>query len=612
MSSLTDISLFAAIFDSGQLVVPAIVIAAVIALAIALMAIASRYKTVPPNAIGVFYGRSYKYTDSEGRTAVRGFRTVTGGGSILWPVVEQYQVMSTAAFQVDIEETDVPTKRNVPVQIAANVTCRISPNPDEQPNAVQAFLGKQQPEIANTIKEILRGHMRTIIANLDVEEILRDRTEFNKRVLSESAEEFRRLGIQIVTLVVQDVRDSHGYIQALGKQEIAAKIRDAAIQTAEAEKDTAIKVSNAKREAAAVEAENAANIAEAVKQRNVREAQFKVQTERERAAAETAFQLAKTEQEKQLMVLQAHRDAQAAEAQIAVQEKQAALKEKELQAHLLTEAEAKRKAQVIAAEAAKEVAEREAKRLETEAEGRRLAAIKDGEGHAAKTRLESEAHAAKTRVEADAQAGAIRATSTAEADGKRAALLADAEGRRASLLAEAEGNEKKLLAEANGKKASLLAEAEGTDKLAQALKQLSEQGRLIMILDRMPTLLEKGGDAGAKMLTAMFDPMGKSLGSIKQVSIVDMGGSGTNGKSGVEKFAGSLPGMVTEFFAKAKASGVDVTPLVKFLKMDPKSLNEMLGNIGGPIVADAETSATPVESTHDRVNGKTSTPDILS
>lgn len=566
----------------GGFFIPAIVIAVVIAVAIVGFIAASRYKTVPPNGIGVFYGRKYKYAYVEGETTkwgTRGFDILTGGGRLLWPIIERWEVMSTAAFQLEIKENQVPTAKNVPVNIEAVATCRISSIPEEQANAVQAFLGKRPEEIGETVSEILRGHVRSIIAKLTVEQILRDRNEFNKQVLEESGDEFRRLGIQIITLVVQDVQDAEGYIKALGRRETAAIIRDAEIATAEAKKETEIKTSNALREAAEVKAQNAAKTADAEKHRDIQIAEFKVQTETKKAEADMANAIAKATQEQQLRVKEAQRDAAAAEAGVAVQEKQAAVNKKRYEATTIVEANAKAQAALIEAENLEKVASMTARRMEVEAQGAANAAVKEGEGIASKTKTIATAEAEATRVKL-----------LAEAEGNKATQLAIADGRRASLLAEAEGSEKALLATANGKRASLLAEAEGTEKLAEALKQLSEQGRLIMILDRLPELLRTGGDAGAKMLTAVFDPLGKSVGAIKSVSIVDMNGGG-DGKGGVAGFAGSIPSMVTEFFLKAKASGIDVTPLLKLLKMDPAELAKMANIVTGPI-EDVSSSTT--------------------
>ncbi len=576
MSSLLLLPPLAAV----GLLLPGIVIAAVIALVILGLVVASRYKTVPPNGIGVFYGRKYAYTftDAAGGTKVgqRGFHIVTGGGKILLPVVEQYQVMSTAAFQVAIQEEGVPTAKNVPVKIEAMATCRISPNPDEQANAVQAFLGKTPDAISSTVSEILRGHVRSIIAGLTVEQILRDRAEFNKRVLDESADEFKKLGIQIITLVVQDVSDEVGYIKALGQQETAGTIRDAAIATAEAERTTKIKVSDAKREAALNEAANAAKVADAEKDRDIQIAQFKTETETKRAQADLANSIAKATQEQKLRTVEAERDTAAAQAGIKVQEQRAILRERELNATLITEANAKKNASLIEADAQQQVAERTARRVEIEANGRAAATIKDGE-----------AQATRTRAIATADAEATRVKLTAEAEGTQATQLAHAKGVEANQLAMAKGTEANLLASANGKKAALLAEAEGTEKLNEALANMSDSAKLIFILERLPNLLDKGGDAGAKMLTAVFDPLGKSLGAIKNVSIVDMGGN--DSKGGVAKFAGSIPQAIASMVANAEALGINVKPLLKLVKLDPSKLSEMIGLVDS-VVPEAEVT----------------------
>lgn len=563
----------------SEFTMPAIAVAAIIALVVVGLVVASRYKTIPPNAIGVFYGRKYVTKDSEGNHIERGFKIVTGGGKILLPVVERYQTMTTEAFQVGINENGVPTAKNVPVKIEAMATCRISSNPDEQANAVQAFLGKTPEAISQIISEILRGHVRSIIAGLSVEAILRDRAEFNKKVLEESADEFKKLGIQIITLVVQDVSDEVGYIKALGQQETAGTIRDAEIATAEAKRTTQIKVSDAQREASLNAAQNAAKVADAEKDRDIQIAEFRVQTETKKAQADMAFGIAKATQEKSLRVIEADRDTSAAKAGIAVQEQRAVLRERELNATLITEANAKKAASLIDADAQQQVAERTARRVEVEANGRAAATIKDGEAQATRTRAIAEADAAATKVRL-----------TAEADGAKATQLAHAAGVEANQLALAKGTQANLLAAAEGKKAGLLAEAEGTEKLNEALANMSDSAKLIFILERLPNLLDKGGDAGAKMLAAVFEPLGQSLGAIKDVRIIDMGGK--DGQNGVAKFAGSIPEMIAGALVKAQALGIDLTPLAKLIKLDPTKLNEMIGLVDQ--VLPTETAVTTV------------------
>src|SRR5947209_1169960 len=88
--------------ELGKFFLPGMIILLAVAFVLVFRAMASRYKKIPPNMVGIFYGRKYKYVDpADGRTKTRGFRIVAGGGSLLWPVFEHLQMMSTAAFQSD-------------------------------------------------------------------------------------------------------------------------------------------------------------------------------------------------------------------------------------------------------------------------------------------------------------------------------------------------------------------------------------------------------------------------------------------------------------------------------------------------------------------------------
>src|SRR6476620_9918892 len=365
--------LFAQILNGAplaRLLIPFMVILAALAFIFIIRAMASRYIKVPPNSVAVFYGRKYEYTGADGVAQTRGFHILTGGGKILLPIFENYQLMSTAAFQVEITEHNIPSAKNVGIDVHCVATCRMSNVPEDLANAVTAFLGKDEQYVKTFLQEILKGHMRSIIGKLEIDQLLRQRDEFNRQVLNESAEEFKRLGVQIITLVIQEVKDAHGFIAALGKQAIAETMRDANIKVAEAEKETAIRVSNAEREAAQARNGNAAQMAEAEKSLQMKQADYKREVDAQKAVAETSYSLSKAQQEKTLRVLEAERDAASVEAQIKVQEKEAQRKQRELEATVVVQVEA----------------ETLRKKLEVEAEGQRVASVKVGEGEASKTK----------------------------------------------------------------------------------------------------------------------------------------------------------------------------------------------------------------------------------
>ncbi len=289
----------------GKTLLPGMILLIALAFIIVIRVMASRYKKIPPNEVGIFYGRKYRYIDPDGKITRRGFRVVAGGGALLWPVIEHFQPMSTAVTQVEIDEHDIPNKDNVKISAKGVATFKIETTQEALHNAAAAFLGKSDEELARIVRNILQGHLRSIIGKLNINEILRDRDAFNKKVVEESTEELKRLGIQIITLVIQEVTDEYGYIDALGKQSVAEAIRDANIKTAQAEAETKKKVSDCNREADITVASNAIKVSEAERDRDVKKAQFKTIADAEKAKADQAFGIAMADQEKTLKVKQA-------------------------------------------------------------------------------------------------------------------------------------------------------------------------------------------------------------------------------------------------------------------------------------------------------------------
>ncbi|MFA6536116.1 MAG: SPFH domain-containing protein [Candidatus Paceibacterota bacterium] len=580
----------------GQAIVPGFIVVLFVGILFVVWAMTKRYKRIPPNAIGVIYGRKRIQTANDGTKSEVGFRLVTGGGVFVMPIVEAYAEMSTESFKIGISEEDIPTKKNVRVRVNGVAVCRISATAEEQTTAVQLFLNNEQ-EMRDQIQSILRGHLRSIIGGLEVEELLRERAKFNEMVVHECSTELSRMGIKILTLVIQDIEDKEGYIEALGRQAVAGTKRDANIAVAEAERETAIKTSNASRDAAQAVAANDAMVKEAEKNRDIQVAQFTKETQAKKAEADASFAIANADQQRLVKLQEATRDTAAAEAQAKVQEMEARRRQKELEATVIVEAEVharalkiaaegKRQAEQVEADTRNQVATIDAQRAAVVAEGLKNAAIKTGEGEAQKRLVTAEAEAEATRktmvakAEGDkaillAAAEGAKASKLAEAEGEGAKLNAQAEGRKRFLLAEAEGQERSLLATAHGKQKYLLAEAEGTEKLAQALQQLSEQGKLILILDRLPLLLDKAGTAGAQIAKEVFGPIGNAIGAIDSVKIVDLGG-GNTAKTGIANLGNMVPGLVTDFIVGLQARGIDPTALLSFLKLNPDGLLKMI------------------------------------
>ena len=471
------------------------------------------------------------------------------------PFVESCQEMSTTAFQVNIDETSIPNKDTVKINVKGVATCKISTNEEDLINAAQNFLGKNEEERDLFVQNILKGHLRSIVGKLEIDSLLRERDKFNQTVISESGEELKNLGVQLMTLVIQEIDDKEGYIDAMGKKAVAFVKRDADItvaeatkerdiKVAEAKRDTEIKVSNALMEAEVVKAGNAIKVADAEKDRDVKIADMKVITDTAKAKAEKAMDIQLADQDKILKVKQAERDGAEKEAQVLVQEKEALRKEKELIATVIKPAEAAREKTLIEANVGKQKAEIDADaaaiKITKEATAKKQAQVLEGEGESSKS---------------------------------KAIAFATAEGKERNLLADAAGKEKSLLADATGKEKFLLAEAAGTSAMANSLKEMDDKARFILIIDRLPALIDKFGDAGSKIAEAIFKSVAQPFGSIDQIKIVDMGGNG----NGLNKLGNVVPETVFNVIKNLKVMGIDLEDLASKFGVN---IGELIGMVG--------------------------------
>jgi len=106
---------------------------------------------------------------------------------------------------------------------------------------------------------------------------------------------------------------------------------------------------------------------------------------------------------------------------------------------------------------------------------------------------------------------------------------------------------------------------------------MTDAARLIMILDRLPKLLELAGEAGERIARATFSGVAAPLGNIDSIHIVDMGGNG----KGLDQLSTLVPNTVFKTIASLKASGVDLGELARKAGIDLSGLSKMVGPLPG-------------------------------
>ena len=509
----------------------------------------SRYKRAAPNELLVVFGKAGKLKTEDGKTVVTPSKIIQGGGTFVWPVIQDFQRMSMQPIQITITVDGIDSQA-IPMHLPVVLTTAISQDKMIQQNAATRFLSAPPGEVQKQISEILKGETRAIMATMLIEDINADRNKFLTKVRENLETELTKVGYELTNINISEITDDADYIKNLGKKaatkakanaeadiaeqekqgnvKIANTKKEEDIAVAEAERDKQINVNQTKQEqeirVAEIEREKAVKIAEALKDQESGVAQQEAEKtaaiaksvadgESKKAAAEAEQKknIAKSqndaiaaEQEavaqKEIRVAKAIQEKDA-ETNKAVQEKEAKIAEYESQKRQ-KKADADRKAGVAEQEAKIDVAKATGRAGQAEADALRVTqqAKVQAEMDVRKTEQEKqlEVNSAKAKaVEKELEANEIipaqkeKERIIIEAEGLKQQAILDAQAQAAKILEVAKGEaaatQMKLEAEAEGNRKKLLADAEGAEAMALAKAHGIQQEALAeaMAFERM-------------------------------------------------------------------------------------------------------------------------------
>ena len=377
----------------------------------------TKYKTVGPDealiVTGSYLGSKTVHTDDSGNK----IKIIRGGGTFVFPVFQQAKPLSLLSSKLEVMTPEVYTEQGVPVMADGTAIIKIGGSISEIATAAEQFLGKSKEDRENEAKEVLEGHLRSILGSMTVEEIYKNRDKFSQEVQRVASQDLAKMGLIIVSFTIKDVRDKNGYLDSLGKPRIAQVKRDADIATAEADKETRIKRSEAAKEAQQYEIERATEIALAEKENLLKVAEYRREQDIAKARADQAYELQTArskqevmEQEMQIQIIERQK-------QIELEEKEILRREKQYDSEVKKKADADRYAveQNAAASKSRVMAEADAEKYRIEAKAK---------AEADKVRLDGIAKADSERAQGETEADIIRLKGLAEAEAKQ--KLADA------------------------------------------------------------------------------------------------------------------------------------------------------------------------------------------
>lgn len=369
----------------------------VLALILLMGILARMYRKAGPNEALIVYG-------------FRGPRVIKGHGTVIFPMVENCRELSLELMSFDVApQQDLYTKQGVAVTVEAVAQIKVRSDQASILTAAEQFLTKPPQQREALIRLVMEGHLRGIIGQLTVEQIVKEPEMVGDRMRGTCADDMSKMGLEVISFTIKEVRDKNEYISNMGRPDIARIKRDAEMATADAERDTAIKRATALRESAVAKAqadqerviaETASQTRQAEAQRDldIKKAEYAEQSRRQQAQADKAYEIQTNIMQQQVTAEQVKVQQVEKEAQIKVQEAEISRHEKELIATILKEAEVNR-ARIETLAAAEKA------RLVTEAEGRAASIRAQGEAEASIIFQKGEAEAKAMNVKAEAYQG---------------------------------------------------------------------------------------------------------------------------------------------------------------------------------------------------------------
>ena len=347
----------------------------------------------------------------------RGTRVVKGRGTVIFPMVESARGLSLELMSFDVApKQDLYTRQGVAVTVEAVAQIKVKSDPESILTAAEQFLTKSPDEREGLIRLVMEGHLRGIIGQLTVEEIVKQPEMVSDKMRATCADDISKMGLEVISFTIKEVRDQNEYIANMGKPDVARIKRDADVATAEAERDTAMRRAVAQRDAAVARAEadkqrvlaetlSQAAQAEAQRDLEVKKATYLETVKRQQAQADKAYDIQTNVMQQQLVAEQVKVQQVEKEQQVLVQDAEIQRRERELIATVLKPAEIERR------------------RIETLAEAEKQRLIAEAEGHASSTRATGEAEAEIIFKKGEAEAKALNVKAGAYQEWNQAAVV---------------------------------------------------------------------------------------------------------------------------------------------------------------------------------------------
>lgn len=455
-------------------------------------------------------------------------KIVVSGGSFVIPIFRKATYFDLCMLTVRADKDEIRTVTSVP--IVTDWTAQIRPDTSDIDNlkkAIVSFRERGQEGIIQDVKLTLTGAVRDIVASMTPEAVLRDKVEFAQKVKNTVNDEMINMGMELVSLNIQDISDRNGYYDNIAALDMEDKRREAENKRATVEQEVRKQKAASEKVASQSELESELAIAEKQRDNNLKKAGYKAETDRANADAEIAGKLQTTIRMRDIAEEEGHVEV--------IRQEQANLAAQKRKEVLLTEANAAKEKAKIDAEAQAnvnninannlvEVAEQEASAIKIKAEAEAEKSKQEGEAIAEVKKMSGIAEADVVKQKGLAEAEIIKQKGIATAEAERVKMLAMAEGEKA--LADARASNEKVNFEIERLKIETNARIEIATKTAQIMADIGKNAEFVNINGGM-----QNGSTGNVLLD--------TLSSVPELmKKLDVENKALNGKTFNEELSG--------------------------------------------------------------------------
>lgn len=448
-------------------------------------------------------------------------RILIGKAGFKIPFFERMDKLSLGAIQIDVKtKSAVPTAEYINVRVDSTVSVQVGRNADMIATAAQNFLNISREEISSKINDLLEGNIREIVGQMRLTEMVSDRKAFSEKVQANVVPDLVKFGLELVSFNVQNFFDEGGVIDNLGIDNVEQIRKNAAIAKSDAQREIAIAEAQNAKQANDAKVEASEQIAVRNNEYEMKKADLQKVADTAKAQADAAKSIEQEKQRKLRETAEVEANIARQEKEIELKERQVAIKERALEADVKKTADAQKYA------------------AQQKADAQYYADQKAAEAELFQRQKNAEAE----KFEAEKAAEARKAQADAEAEAKKAlAEAVKAEGEAEAAAARAKGE-----AEAAAIRAKAEAEAEGLLKKAEAMKQYGDAAMADMRMQLAKHYVEQ--------LPAIAKAVGEGYNSVDK--IVMLGGDSS-------KLAGDIINNTTQISeAMSQSLGIDLKSLL--------------------------------------------------